>query len=71
MGPGSATLDPKPRSLRDPRWHAATTDERIAQVVVNGGPSIGLSPTMPGYPALRSEPEVADALVKLIRSFKE
>ena len=31
-GPGAKDLDPQPRSLRDPKWQAEATDEKIASV---------------------------------------
>lgn len=68
-GPGAAALDPKPRSLRDPQWQASTTDDRIRRVIVDGGPAVGLAPSMPGNPALKTDAATTDALVALVRDF--
>lgn len=70
-GPGAAALDPKPRSLRDGAWQASASDDRIRKVILGGGPAVGLSPVMPGYPALKTKPAVTEEMILLIRSFKE
>lgn len=68
-GPAAATLDPKPRNYSDPAWQASVTDDQIRQTIVQGGQAVGKSPMMPGQPQLAQEPEVLDALVKIIRGF--
>ena len=68
-GPGAAALSPKPRNYTDKAWQASVTDEEIRQIIVQGGAAVGKSPSMPAHPQLQDKPEVADALVQLIRSF--
>jgi len=67
-GPGSQSLNPKPRDFGDPEWQASVTDEHLEKIIQYGGAAVGLSPTMPGNPDLTSRPEVVDALVRHIRS---
>jgi len=69
-GPGGAALDPKPRKFSDAAWQAATTDERIAKVIVQGGPAVGLSPGMAANPELANKPEVVRELVKIVRQWR-
>lgn len=66
-GPGALVLDVKPRALSDPAWQASVTDEHIAKVIVQGGKAAGLSIRMPGNPDLEDQPQVVDALVKIVR----
>lgn len=68
-GPAAASLDPKPRNYRDAAWQASVTDEQIKQIIVQGGQAVGKSPMMPANPQLKDQPEVVDALVKIIRGF--
>ncbi len=70
-GPAAAALNPKPRNYSDAAWQAATTDEKISQAIVKGGPAVGLSPLMPPNPDLETKPEIVAELVKKIRSFKK
>jgi mono/diheme cytochrome c family protein len=70
-GPGGAALDPKPRKFSDAAWQAATTDERIAKVIVLGGPGVGLSPGMAANPELANKPEVVQELVKIVRQWRK
>jgi mono/diheme cytochrome c family protein len=69
-GPGSASLDPKPRAFASGEWQQSVTDEHLKKTIVQGGASVGKSAAMPGNPDLRSKPEVVDELVKIIRGFK-
>jgi len=69
-GPGGAALDPKPRKFSDAAWQTATTDERIAKVIVQGGPAVGLSPGMAANPDLANKPEVVQELVKIVRHWR-
>lgn len=68
-GPAAASLTPKPRNYTDPAWQASVTDEQIRQTILQGGQPLGKSPLMPGQPQLKSEPEVLDGLVQIIRGF--
>lgn len=72
MGDGIAAghLPAKPRNFTDAGWQAQVTDVQMKEIIVRGGQAVGKSPVMPGQPALASEPDVLDALVRIIRSFK-
>lgn len=70
-GPAAASLDPKPRNYTDAAWQASVTDEQIKQIIVQGGQAVGKSAMMPPNPQLKDQPEVVDALVKIIRGFKK
>ena len=67
-GPGAAGLDPKPRNYHDAAWQASVSDEHLAEIIVEGGTSVGRSPLMPPNPDLEAKPEVVAALVAHIRS---
>ena len=69
-GPGAANLTPKPQNYTDPKWQDKVKDDELKKAIVQGGASVGRSPIMPAHPDLKKKPEVVDALVKLIRSFK-
>lgn len=69
-GPGSAALNPKPRSFGDKKWQSGITDEKISKVIVEGGGPNGLSEAMAPNPDLKDKPEVVAELVKIVRSFK-
>jgi mono/diheme cytochrome c family protein len=69
-GPGSASLDPKPRAFASADWQGSVTDDHIKKAIVQGGAAVGKSAAMPANPELRSKPEVVDELVKIIRGFK-
>jgi cytochrome c553 len=69
-GPGSVTLNPKPRNYTDQEWQKSVTDEQIEKTIMYGGAAVGKSPVMPASPELQSKPEVVTALVKVIRGFK-
>ena len=69
-GAAAASLEPKPRSFGDAKWQASVTDAHLAKVILEGGPSVKLSPLMPPNPDLKGKPEVVKALVQMVRSFK-
>lgn len=64
-------LNPPPRSFAKRNWQDGISDERIEKVIMEGGPSVGLSPLMAANtePRVDEDPEVLAALVKIIRSF--
>jgi mono/diheme cytochrome c family protein len=68
-GPMGKQMNPGPRDYGSKEWQQSVTDERIAEVIVKGGQGTGLNPMMPANPTLASQPELLDAMVKLIRSF--
>ncbi len=69
-GPGSEALNPKPRAFVDQAWQAKTTDEQLRKVILYGGLAVGMSAIMPASPELKKKPEVVNALIAKIRSFK-
>lgn len=66
-GPAGRLIRPKPASFADAGWQGRTQDGQIEQIIVDGGPAVGRSPSMPASPDLAGAQ--AKALVKLIRSF--
>jgi mono/diheme cytochrome c family protein len=66
-GPGAKILPVRPRNFGDGHWKDDTSDERIAQVIVDGGRSVGLDSNMAANPDLKNKPEVVAALVELVR----
>src|SRR6478672_10502413 len=68
-GPAAANLNPKPRNYTDAAWQASVTDDEIRKTILLGGQGTGKSPSMPGQPQLKDQPEVHDGLVKIIRGF--
>jgi len=67
-GPGALILPVRPRVLADSGWQAQVTDERIATVIVEGGPAVGLDPAMAANADLRRHPDVVAALVEIVRA---
>src|SRR5260221_4479703 len=68
-GPAAKALEPKPRNYTDAAWQASVTDEQLKTIILKGGAGVGKSAMMPAQPQLESQPEVLDALVKIIRGF--
>jgi mono/diheme cytochrome c family protein len=69
-GPGAQALDPKPRSFGDAAWQASVNDDHLRKVITLGGGAVGKSLAMPPQPQLKSQPEVLDGLISIVRSFK-
>jgi len=69
-GPGSKTLNPKPRDFRSVKWQEAVTDEHLKKVIIKGGAAMGLSKDMPPNPELVTQNRVVADLIKKIRSLK-
>lgn len=63
-------LRAKPSDLRNPVWQDSIDDKKIALVILEGGPAIGLSHVMSPNPDLKGEPEVVSELVKIVRSLR-
>lgn len=70
-GPSAAGLDPKPRSFHSAAWQASVDDARIKKVVVHGGASVGLSPSMAPNPDLEGRDDVLTALVIKLRRMQK
>lgn len=68
-GPGALALNPRPRNLTDVAWQEQVDDARIYKVIKEGGPSVGLSPTMAAWGAALTDPEITD-VVKYVRTLK-
>ncbi len=68
-GPAGAALNPKPRSFADKDWQKSVTDDHIRTIIVQGGAAVGKSAAMPANPDLKSQPDVVNALVKIVRWF--
>jgi mono/diheme cytochrome c family protein len=69
-GLGAAQLEPKPRNYTDKAWQAATSDEQIKKVIMEGGAAAGKSPAMAPFGFMfKDDPAALDAMVKKIRAF--
>jgi len=66
-GPAGVALDPKPRALSDKTWLATVSDEHIYTVIKNGGPAVGLAPTMAPWGGVLNEEEL-QAMIAFIRA---
>lgn len=66
-GPAGAALDPPPRNFHEGKWQAAAADAHIKKVILEGGPSSGLSPAMTAHLELRDRPELLEQLVIILR----
>jgi hypothetical protein len=66
-GIAGLSLKPRPRNFADAAWQTATNDQRIHDVVHDGGVAHGLSAAMPAQQDLG--PADLEALTKCIRSF--
>ncbi len=69
-GPGSKTLNPKPRDFRSAKWQDSVTDEHLAKVIVKGGAATGLSKDMPANLDLMAKKKAVSSLIDKIRSFR-
>lgn len=68
-GEAGLALNPKPRNFADAAWQDNTSDDRIYNVIKNGGASVGLSASMAAWGAMLQDDEIR-LLVQKIRSFK-
>ena|SRR6266446_3043992 len=68
-GPAAANLSPKPRDFHSHKWQKSITDDKIAQAIVHGGKSVGVSGQMAPNPDLENEPGIVSALIERIRSW--
>ncbi len=66
-GPQARNLVVKPRTLSDRKWQGTVTDEHLKQVILEGGPAVGLDLAMAPNPDLKDKPLVLEALVLRIR----
>lgn len=63
------SLKPAPRSFDDPAWRGSRSDAELRQVILEGGPALGLSPLMPPHADL-TDTEL-EALVVCVSSLGE
>lgn len=68
-GVNASNLKTQPRSFHNADWQEQTTDDRIRQVIVQGGTAVGLSTDMAANPDLADKPQVVDELLAMVRSF--
>lgn len=66
-GAASAALTPKPRNLADAAYMKTRSDADLKKVIMDGGPAIGKSASMPPWKASLKGPDL-DNIVAYIRS---
>ncbi|MFT5080768.1 MAG: hypothetical protein ACJAZ8_002222 [Planctomycetota bacterium] len=57
------------QSFGDPAWNAATSDETLGAILVDGGAAHGKSALMPGNPQLLDSPGLLKSMILKVRSF--
>jgi mono/diheme cytochrome c family protein len=67
-GPAAASLSPRPRNFSDCATMKKISDDTLFKAIKNGGASVGLSPSMPGWGTAFDDGEMKD-LVTFIRGF--
>lgn len=67
-GPGAATLSTKPRDYTDCARMAQESDDKLFNVIKNGGKANGLSPDMQAWSTGFEDGEIRD-LVAYVRTF--
>lgn len=63
-------MDPKPASFADNAWQDSRTDEDLLLVIREGGAAAGKSPLMVAAPGAKDDPELAQALLDIVRSYR-
>ena len=69
-GPSVPGIRIVPPDMSLPAWQRAWSDERIANIIVNGGPAEGRSHVMSPNPDLAADPEGVAELVKVVRGLE-
>jgi len=69
-GAAAAALDPKPASFADATWQDSVTDEHLLLVIREGGAAAGKSQLMVAAPGAKDDPELAQALLDIVRSYR-
>ncbi len=64
------SLDPKPRDLTDPEFHAERTDEDLLAILRTGGGAVGLSTAMPPWGRTLNDRQIGQ-LVAFVRMLPE
>lgn len=69
-GPAGLSLTPPPRAFVDKAWQGSVNDDRIYNVIANGGAGsgLGLSPAMVGWSSMLKPDEIR-AMVGFVRKF--
>jgi mono/diheme cytochrome c family protein len=65
-GFASEGMNPLPSDLR--KLPASADDAYLARIIVEGGPALGKSDGMPGFPDLSGHPDHLNALVSYLRT---
>lgn len=68
-GPGGQALDPAPAAFATADFWAQTNDERMFNVIKNGGASEGLSAAMTGWGALLEDDEIRQ-MIEHLKTFR-
>ncbi len=63
-------MDPKPASFADNAWQDDRSDEDLLLVIREGGAAAGKSPLMVAAPGAKDDPELAQALLDIVRSYR-
>lgn len=69
-GPAAAALNPKPRDFTDKALMSQKTDERLFNVIKNGGAANGLSPLMAPWGSVLKDDQIRD-VIAYIRTFAQ
>lgn len=67
-GPAAIAMNPRPRDFTDKAWQGKVDDAHIHKVIKEGGPAVGLSPTMAPWGGAINDAEI-DNVVKYVRQF--
>ncbi len=68
-GPAGASTTPPPADFTSADFWAATNDERMFQVIKNGGASQGLSPMMAGWGVLYDDDDIRQ-IIEHLKTFR-
>jgi mono/diheme cytochrome c family protein len=63
-------MDPKPASFANATWQDSVTDEHLLLVIREGGAAAGKSQLMVAAPGAKDDPELAQALLDIVRSYR-
>ena len=66
-GVAAAALDPKPRDLSNAEYVSGLTDAHIKKIVTEGGPSVGMSATMPAWGGIIPEADIDNIIAYVTR----
>jgi mono/diheme cytochrome c family protein len=69
-GAAAAALNPKPRNFSDAAYMKARTDADLKNIIMNGGPAVGKSATMPPWKASLKDADV-DNIIAFIRTLSK